>query len=80
MQDLDNLVADVEKRFNDVSKPIDDKIAHWEEEFKLWESDPIKYTDMLAEIPEGLEGNALVQAFPGYKAFEDKFNDAPIKK
>ena len=74
-QDCDNLIVDIEKYFQDAMKPIDEKIEHWDKEFKLWESDVTKYTDMLAEIPEGLENDEFVKAFPGYQEYKDTWKE-----
>ena len=73
--DCDALVTDIEGKFAEAMKPIDDKIDHWEKEFKVWETDPVKYTDMLGEIPEGLDQTDFLKAFPGYSDYQDTWSD-----
>ncbi|EWM27153.1 hypothetical protein Naga_100010g45 [Nannochloropsis gaditana] len=73
--DCDALVSDIEEHFQAAMKPIDDKIDHWEKEFKTWETDPVKYTDMLGDIPEGLDQDAFLKAFPGYSEYQDTWSD-----
>ena len=68
-------MVDIENHFQDAMKPIDAKIDHWEKEFKLWETDVTKYTDMLAEIPEGLDTAAFLKAFPGYEEYNDTWQE-----
>lgn len=74
-KDCDALVTDIESHFANAMKPIDDKIDHWEKEFKVWETDPVKYTDMLGEIPEGLDQEAFLKSFPGYTDYADTWNN-----
>ena len=74
-KDCEALVTDIESNFQAAMKPIDDKIDHWEKEFKVWETDPVKYTDMLGEIPEGLDQDEFLKAFPGYSDYQDTWTD-----
>lgn len=74
-QDCNNLVTDIEAHFNEAMKPIDAKIDHWEKEFKVWETDVTKYTDMLGDIPEGLDTDDFLKAFPGYEAYQDTWKE-----
>jgi hypothetical protein len=68
-------VKEIEGKYDENMAPIDAKIDHWEKEFKKWESDVTKYTDALADIPEGLEGEAFLSAFPGYEPYNDTWED-----
>lgn len=68
-------MTDIENHFNEAMKPIDAKIDHWEKEFKVWETDVTKYTDMLGEIPEGLDQEAFLKAFPGYQDYQDTWQE-----
>lgn len=74
-QDCENLVTDIEANFNEAMKPIDAKIDHWEKEFQVWETDVTKYTDMLGEIPEGLDTDSFLKAFPGYQEYQDTWQE-----
>jgi len=74
-KDCDALVTDIESHFANAMNPIDEKIDHWEKEFKVWETDPVKYTDMLGEIPEGLDQESFLKSFPGYADYADTWNN-----
>lgn len=74
-KDCDALVTDIENYFQEAMKPIDDKIEHWEKEFKVWETDVTKYTDALGEIPEGLDQDSFLKAFPGYSDYQDTWKE-----